>query len=289
MHASTQTALELLTEAARKQDHELRTICDQDCQMKFDGKAGLLIKGHPIEEISVVFVRANLGGAKLMFRRCIIHQLELVGITVINKEEAVMNAKNKVRNLQVLCEHNIPVPKTYVINNASDLDSALRDMGKFPLILKSPSGSQGKGVAIIESKRGLKSIIDMFDPNNPLIIQKYVKESKGKDVRVFVVGNRIVGAMERVTTCRGEFRSNFHLGGKVLVTDLSDDEKTLAVAAAKACSLDVAGVDILRTKEGPKVIEVNANPGLEGITLATGKDIAGEIIQYMVSIAKAHL
>jgi glutathione synthase/RimK-type ligase-like ATP-grasp enzyme len=128
MHASTQTALEMLTEAAGKQDHELRTIYDQDCQMKFDGSAGLFIKGHPIEEIAVVFVRANLGGAKLMFRRSIIRQLELVGIKVINKEETVMNAKNKVRNLQVLCEHNIPVPKTYVITNASDLDSALRDI-----------------------------------------------------------------------------------------------------------------------------------------------------------------
>ena len=287
MVVSTKNALELLAEAARNQDHELRIICDLDCQMKFDGKPGLLIKGHNIEDIGVVFVRANLGGAKLMFRRSIIRQLELMGVMVINREEAVMNAKNKVRNLQVLCEHNIPVPKTYVINNATDLDLALQDMGKFPIILKSPSGSQGKGVAIIESKRGLKSIIDMFDPNNPLIIQKYVKESKGKDVRVFIVGNRIVGAMQRMTTTRGEFRSNFHLGGKVLVADLTDDEKTLAVAAAKACSLDVAGVDILRTHEGPKVIEVNANPGLEGITMATGKDIAGEIIRYMVEIARA--
>ena len=125
----------------------------------------------------------------------------------------------------------------------------------------------------------------MFDQSNPLIIQQYVKESKGKDLRVFIVGNRIVGAMERMTSQRGEFRSNFHLGGRVLVADLSDDEKTLAVAAAKACGLDVSGVDILRTKSGPKVIEVNANPGLEGITLATGKDIAGEIVQFMVEVA----
>ena len=289
MLASTQTALDLLTEAAKSQGHELKIICDQDCQMKFDGKAGLLIKGHRVEDIAVVFVRANLSGAKLMFRRTIIRQLELLGVNVINKEEAVMNAKNKLRNLQVLTEHNIPIPKTYVINNATDLDHALKDMGKFPIILKSPSGSQGKGVAIIESKRGLKSIIDMFDPNNPLIIQKYVKEAKGKDLRVFIVGNRIVGAMERVTTARGEFRSNFHLGGKVLVADLTDDEKTLAVAGAKACGLDVAGVDILRTNEGPKVIEVNANPGLEGITMATGKDIAGEIIRYMVDITRTSL
>ena len=285
MHVSTQNALELLIEAARQQDHELRIIADQDCQMIFDGKPGLLIKGHNIQDIGVVFVRANLSGGKLMFRRTLIRQLELLNIKVVNKEEAVMNAKNKLRNLQVLTEHNIPVPKTYVVNNASDLDHALKDMGKFPVILKSPSGSQGKGVAIIESKRGLKSIIDMFDPNNPLIIQKYVKEAKGKDVRVFIVGNRIVGAMERVTTTRGEFRSNFHLGGKVLVADLTDDEKTLAVAAAKACGLDVAGVDILRTNDGPKVIEVNANPGLEGITMATGRDIAGEIVRFMVNLA----
>jgi ribosomal protein S6--L-glutamate ligase len=285
MQASTKTALDLLANAASNQGHELRIVCDHDCQMKFDGSAGLVIKGHRVEDIAVVFVRANLSGMKLMFRRTLIRQLELAGIKVVNKEEAVMNAKNKLRNLQVLTEHNIPVPKTYVINNTLDLDQALKDMGRFPVILKSPSGSQGKGVAIIESKRGLKSVIDMFDPSNPLIIQKYVKESKGKDLRVFIVGNRIVGAMERITTTRGEFRSNFHLGGRVLVADLSDDEKTLAIAASKACGLDVAGVDILRTHEGPKVIEVNANPGLEGITMATGKDIAGEIICFMVEMA----
>ncbi|MBN2529956.1 MAG: RimK family alpha-L-glutamate ligase [Deltaproteobacteria bacterium] len=285
LSATTKKAHDLLIAAAESQGHELRIFSDMDCQMKFGNHPQVVIRGHNVADIQILFVRANLSGAKLQFRRTLIKQFELMGIHVLNREEAVMNAKNKLRNLQVLTEHNIPIPKTYVVSHAGDLDAALKDIGRFPIILKTPSGSQGKGVAIVESKRGLKSIIEMFDNGEPIVLQQYVKEASGKDIRVFVVGNRIIGAMARETTQRGEFRSNFHLGGKVSMADLSDHEKTLAMAATKACSLDVAGVDILRTKEGPRVIEVNANPGLEGITMATGKDIAGEIIRFMVQNA----
>lgn len=282
---STAQNIELMKDAAKKLGHELEIIYDYDCQMKFNGSADLRIKGHNLKDIKVLFVKANLNGAKLQFRRTFIKQFELMGVKVLNKEDAVMNAKNKLRTLQVLSENNIPMPKTYVINHADDLDELLFDIGKFPVILKAPAGAQGLGVSIIESKRGLKSVIQMMENVDPLVIQEYVKESKGKDVRVFVVGNKIVGAMERVATKRGEFRSNFHLGGRVLLADLTDSEKALAIAATKACGLDVSGVDILRTKSGPKIIEVNSNPGLEGITEATGKDIAGEIIKYMIKRA----
>lgn len=284
---TTRTAHELLLSAAQRHGHELRIFSDSDCQMIFGSKPGIIIRNIPVEEIRVLFVRANLSGARLQFRRTIVKQFELMGIHVINREEPIMNAKNKLRNLQVLTEHNIPIPRTCVVSHSGNLDTAVRDIGRFPIILKAPSGSQGKGVAIIESKRGLKSVIEMFDTGEPIVLQQYVKESSGKDIRVFVVGNQVVGAMKRETTQRGEFRSNFHLGGKVSMTELSDDEKTLAMAATKACGLDVAGVDILRTNDGPRVIEVNANPGLEGITQATGIDIAGALIRFMADNAWA--
>jgi ribosomal protein S6--L-glutamate ligase len=285
LSATTRKAHELMLDAAERHGHELRIFSDCDCQMIFGSKPRIVIRDMQVEDIRVLFVRANLSGAKLQFRRTIIKQFELMGIHVINREEAIMNAKNKLRNLQVLTEHNIPIPKTCVVSHAGNLDNTLRDFGRFPIILKTPSGSQGKGVAIIESKRGLKSVIEMFDNGEPIVLQQYVKESSGKDIRVFVVGNQVVGAMKRETTQRGEFRSNFHLGGKVSMTELSDHEKTLAMAATKACGLDVAGVDILRTNDGPKVIEVNANPGLEGITQATGIDIAGALIRFMAGNA----
>jgi ribosomal protein S6--L-glutamate ligase len=281
-NSSTSVNIELLREATEKLGHELRVIYDYDCQMKFIGSTGLCIRGYNLKDIKVILVKANLNGAKMQFRHTLIKQFELAGVNVINKEESVMNAKNKLCTLQLMSAHNIPIPKTYVINHSENLEEALVDIGGFPVILKAPSGSQGSGVSIIESKRSLRSVLQMTEQTDPVIIQEYIKESTGKDIRVFIVGNKIIGAMERVATKRDEFRSNFQLGGKVLVTKLSDYEKKISLSAVKACGLDMAGVDILRAKSGPKIIEVNANPGLEGITQATGKDIAGEIIKYMM-------
>lgn len=194
--------------------------------------------------------------------------------------------------MQMLTKNNIPIPKTYILNSSRHIKEISEDIGSFPIIIKSLSGSHGSGVSIVESKRGLKSLLDLLTNSNgsePIMIQEYIRESSGKDIRVFIVGKRIIGAMERIATKKGEFRSNFHLGGRVRVAEMSRKEKDVAFAAIRACGLDIAGVDILRTKKGPKVLEVNSNPGLEGITQATGRDIAGEIIKYTVQKAKRHL
>lgn len=279
----------MLAASAENLGHRLHVIFDHDCQMKFDGKPMLLVKNHEPKKINVLIVKANPSGENMRFKSAMIRQFEMTGVKVINKELAVMRAKNKLRTFQTLSKANVPMPKTYVVSHADYIDDVISDMSSFPIILKAVSGSHGKGVSIIESKRGLKSIIEMItkdDASQPFLIQEYVKESKGKDIRVFIVGKNIVGAMERIASRKGEFRSNFHLGGRVRIADLSDDEKTVAHKAVKACGLDFAGVDIIRTKNGPKVLEVNANPGLEGITLATGRDIAGELIQYAVAQAR---
>lgn len=285
----TQKNLDLLSAAAALRGHSLEVIYDSECQMRFSGQPELLLKNHDLSAIEVLIVQANIPGRNIMYRSNVINQFELLGVPVMNKEAPVLRAKNKIKTLQILTREHVPVPKTYVVNHAEYIDDVISEVGPFPVILKAVSGSHGRGVSIIESKRGLKSIIEMFANEGdaePLMVQEYVRESKGKDVRVFIVGKKIVGAMERIAQKRGEFRSNFHLGGRVRVASMSRKEKDVAFAAIKACGLDFAGVDILRTNSGPKVIEVNANPGLEGITLATGRDIAGTIIDYAVKKVK---
>ncbi|MBU1132063.1 RimK family alpha-L-glutamate ligase [Patescibacteria group bacterium] len=289
MGGITRKNLELMTNSAEKLGHVLEIIYDHECYMKFGTKPGLLIKNHDLKEIKVLITKANPSGRNMMFRSTVIKQFEMMGIPVINKEFAVMNAKNKLRTLQILTRKGVPVPKSYVVINSQNIDEIVSEIGSFPVILKAVSGSHGKGVSIIESKRGLKSIIEMVieegDPE-PLIVQQYVREASGKDLRVFIVGRKIVGVMERIATRKGEFRSNFHLGGRVRLAELSEREKEVALEAIKACALDFAGVDIIRTKNGPGILEVNANPGLEGITKATGRDIAGAIIKYAANRAK---
>jgi len=289
--AVTAKELELLSAAAEKNGHSLSVIYSSDCQMKFENGPKLLIKNHEPKNIRVMISRANFLSNNPEFNGSIIRQFEAVGIPVVNSSLAVMRAKNKLRTMQVLGQKNVPTPKTYIVGNSKYVDDVILDMGSFPVILKTVTGSHGAGVSIIESKRGLKSIVEMMikdDSAEPLMVQEYVKESKGRDIRVFIVGKKIVAAMERIACNRSEFRSNFHLGGKVKVAELSEKEKEVAFAAMNACGLEMAGVDVLRTKTGPKVLEVNSNPGLEGITLATGKDIAEEIIKYAVEKAKQH-
>jgi len=289
MFGVTRKDVEILTESATRLGHQIEIVYDHECHMIFGDKPEIMIKNHDLSKIKVLIVKANLAGRNIMYRSNVIRQFELLGVPVVNKEAGVLKAKNKLKTLQILTRKNVPVPRTYIVNHAQYIDEVVSDIGSFPVILKAVSGSHGRGVSIVESLRGLKSIIELIikegDPE-PLIVQEYVKESKGKDVRVFMVGRKIVGAMERIATKKGEFRSNFHLGGRVKVADLSEQEKMVARSAIDACGLDFAGIDIIRTNNGPKILEVNANPGLEGITLATNRDIAGAIITYAVKKAQ---
>ncbi len=288
---ATKKDVELLQEAAKKRGHTLEVISALDCQLRFTKRPEVLIKNKKPRGMNVLLVRANFLSGSLDFHSGLIKQFEIMGIPIINKHLPVLRAKNKQRSLQTLSRHNIPIPKTYIIRSPEYVDDVAKNIGSFPVIIKTLSGSHGWGVSIVESARGLKSLVGMIVNNRnaaPLIVQEYIRESKGKDIRVFILGKRIIGAMERIATKRGEFRSNFHLGGRVRVAEMSRKEKDIAFAAVKACGLEMAGVDILRTKSGPKVLEVNANPGLEGITEATGRDVAGEIIKFTIKKAKQY-
>jgi len=282
--AASYANMQLLTEAARVRGHELVAIKANQCQLKFGKTMGALIDHKSPKNIKILIVLASFLG-DVDVHGTLIRQFELMGIPVINRHSAIVKAKNKILMLQTLHKNNIPMPKTYIVRSAEYFEEMVQDIGSYPVILKTINGSNGVGVSIVESQRGLRSILDLLTehPDSlPITIQEYVRESKGKDVRVFVVGTKIVGAMERIANKRGEFRSNFSLGGRVRITELSKKEQELAIKATEVFGLDFAGVDILRTRSGPKIIEINSNPGLSGITQATGRDIAGEIIEYAI-------
>ncbi len=287
------TSIKMLNEAAQKQGHSLEVIYAKDCQLSFVKKPKFLVKNKIPKGVRVLIVKAGFGAADLDFHVTTIKQAEGLGVPVINRHGPVIRAKNKIRTLQKLQNKNIPVPKSYVVRSAEYIEDMVEKIGRYPVILKVATGSFGIGVSIVESKRGLRSMIDLLVNNEnvpPIIVQEYVRGSRGRDLRVFVVGGKIIAAMERVAQKKGEFRANFSLGGKVKIAELTKKERRIALAAAKVIGLDIAGVDLIRgvNSDGevdPKVLEVNANPGLDGITEATGIDVAGAIIKYAVKRA----
>ena len=196
----TKIDLDLLSASAVKLGHSIKIIFARDCQLVLGDKPQVLINNKK-EKIDVLLVRPNFLSTNLEFRCALIKQFELAGVKVINRGFAVLRAKDKFRTMQILNKYGVPVPKTYVVANADFIDDVIKDIGSFPCIIKAVVGSHGSGVAIVESKRGLRSVIDMFTSGangGPIIIQEYIKEAKGKDIRVFVVGKKIVGAMERI-------------------------------------------------------------------------------------------
>lgn len=287
LSTTVRTDLQMLSDSAQKLGHEVEVIYSKECQLKFAKNSQILIQNKKPNNISVVLVRANFLHHDLELHASLIKQFEIAGIPVVNRYAGVIKAKNKILTLQTLAKNGVPIPASYILRSNEFIEDIVKDIGTYPVILKTISGSHGAGVSIIESERGLRSVVHMMTEgmDSSVIVQEYVKESSGKDIRVFIVGKRIIGAMERIATKRGEFRSNFKLGGRVRVAELSEEEKRIAFEAVKVCGLDMAGVDILRSKKGPKVLEVNSNPGLEGITKATGRDVAGEIIKFAVKRA----
>lgn len=279
--ASSYRNYELMKTAAEKRGVQLEVILAKECKLKFNGQPRVLVNGKT-PRINTLLVHASFLG-ETMIHSSLIRQFELMGVKVVNGYHGVVQAKNKIGMLQVLNASGVPMPTTYVLRSSEYSEQIAEKIGSFPLILKSVTGSHGIGVSIIESARGLRSIVDMLVENEysePIILQEYVRESSGKDIRVIVVGGRVVAAMERIARKKGEFRSNFELGGKVRIAELTQKEKNIAIKATEAFGLDFSGVDILRTKNGPKVLELNSNPGMSGITQATGRDIAGAILEH---------
>jgi ribosomal protein S6--L-glutamate ligase len=211
----------------------------------------------------------------------VVRQLEMMKCFSINSSVAITRSRDKLRSLQIFSRHDIGIPKTVFANHPKDIDNLLRQVGGPPVVIKLLEGTQGIGVVLAETQKAAKSVIEAFyGLDASFLIQEFIEEAKGADIRCFVVGGRVVGAMRR-QGLEGEFRSNLHRGGRAEVIKITREERRAALLAAKAMGLNVAGVDLLQSKRGPLILEVNSSPGLEGIEGATKEDIAGRIIDFI--------
>ena len=278
-----------LIKIAKERGHTVSLFYSAKVGLVFGNDKTLTYKGKSLDpnDYDVILVRPAFT-VEPSINASIIKQFQLAGFYVLNGYIGVFRAKNKIRTLQMLDHFNLPVPKTLVVEDLKILEEAAQEF-RFPVIVKTIYGTHGRGVFLAESQRSLGPIVEYLiaREKGPVSLQEYIKEAKGQDLRIFVLGKKIVAAMERIAKS-GEFRANFHKGGSVTVADLSPEEKRIALKATKVMGLDIAGVDMLRTKKGPKIIEINSFPGMEGISLASGVDVALELVKFVEERVKKY-
>lgn len=270
-----------LVEAAEARGHEVRILNTRSCYMSVaSDKPEIHYRGGEIiDHVDAVIPR--IGASLTFYGTAVVRQFEMLGIYTLNSSIAISRSRDKLRSLQLLSRKKIPMPKTGFGDSPLDTDDLINMVGGAPVIIKLLESTQGEGVLLAESKSAAKSIITAFKKMKAkILLQEYIKESKGSDVRCFVVGNKVVAAMRRVAK-KGEFRANLHLGGHCEKVTLTAKERNMAIQAAKIMGLSVAGVDLIQSDRGPLVLEVNSSPGLEGIETATKVDVAGKIIEYI--------
>lgn len=274
-----------LVEAAMERGHEVRVLDVLRCYMNITShRPGIHYKGEDLEHFDAVIPRI---GASVTFYGCaVLRQFEMMGVYPLNESVAITRSRDKLRALQLLSRKGIGLPVTGFANKPDDIEDLLTIVGGAPLVIKLLQGTQGMGVVLAETKKAAESVIQSFQAlKASVLVQEYVKEAGGSDIRYLVVGERVVAAMKRQAK-EGEFRSNIHRGGTANLIRITPEERSTAVRAARTMGLNVSGVDILRSNHGPVVMEVNSSPGLKGIEQATGKDIAGLIIRFMEQNAK---
>lgn len=271
-----------LVAAARERGHTVRVLDPLRCYMKIaPGQFQLHYKGKALSGVDAVIPR--IGASVTRYGTAVLRQFELMGAYTPNNSDAILRARDKLRCHQLLAGEGIGLPTTVFGDNPDDTADLLGMLGKPPHVIKLIEGSQGNGVVLAETVSASRSVIEAFRGLYAnFLVQEFVAEAKGGDLRCFVVGDRVVAAMHRQAE-PGEFRSNLHRGGQASPVTLSADEQACALRAAKVMGLEVAGVDLLRSRTGPLVLEVNSSPGLEGIEGASGVDIAGAVIEHVVS------
>jgi ribosomal protein S6--L-glutamate ligase len=274
-----------LIETAEARGHSIVPIDYLRCYMNITSrKPELRYKGEKLEGFDAVIPR--IAASHTFYGLAVLRQFEMMGVYPLNESVAIGRSRDKLRCLQLLARDGVGLPITAFANSADHTNEVLEMVGGAPVVIKLLEGTQGIGVVLGETHKSAKSVIEAFhgvDVN--ILVQEYIEESEGRDVRAFVVGKKIVAAMERQGP-KGDFRSNLHRGGTAMITELSAAEKNAALKACKSMALNVAGVDLLRSKHGPVVMEVNSSPGLEGIEGASSKDVAGEIIGFLEKNAR---
>lgn len=270
-----------IVEEAEFRGHTVRVINHTRCSVKLGkGKPQIVFEGKNILNDPDVII-PRIGGSVSRHGAAIVKEFEMNGVFSTAKSLGILRAQNKVRTLQIMNRKNIPIPQTVFSINPKNIDEQIELLGGPPVIIKLQEGTQGLGVILAESKKSAKSIMDTFyNMNASIMLQEFVEESNGEDIRAIVVGNRVIAAMKRIGE-QGEFRSNIHRGGTGEVAILTKEEERIAIRAAQYLSIPVAGVDMIRSKKGSLLIEVNASPGLQGVEAYTKVNIAEQIIKYI--------
>jgi ribosomal protein S6--L-glutamate ligase len=270
-----------LKEAGRERGHQMRVINPLRCYMNITAKRPkVLYRG---EELDLHAVIPRIGASVTFYGTAVVRQFEVAGVYTVIESQALARSRDKLRTLQLLSREGVGLPITGFARSSHDIDGVIDLVGGPPVIIKLLEGTQGMGVVLAETRKAAESVIGAFqqlDAN--ILVQEFIKEAGGADIRALVVGGRVVAAMER-RAAPGEFRSNLHRGGTASPVKLTTKERNTAIRAARVMGLGVAGVDLLRADRGPVLMEVNSSPGLEGIETSTGIDVAGEIIDYIES------
>jgi ribosomal protein S6--L-glutamate ligase len=273
-----------LKEAGEEQGHDIRVIDYLRCYMNITSKKPTIVyRGKPLENFDAIIPR--IGASKTFYGTAVVRQFEVMDVFSPNQSQAISRSRDKLRSMQILAREGVGLPITGFAHDTQDIDGLIETVGGAPLVIKLLEGTQGIGVVLAETYQAAKSVIEAFrglDAN--ILVQEFIKEAGGADLRCFVIENQVIAAMKR-QGAKGEFRSNLHRGGNAQKIDLSSEETDTAIRAAKAMGLKIAGVDLLRSNHGPVVMEVNSSPGLEGIEKATKVDVAGKIIEFVAQNA----
>ncbi len=268
-----------IMEAGEERGHEMRFINIRQCYMNISASSPEVHYrgGELLEGVDAIIPRIK---PSMTFYGCAVaRQFQSVGAFCLNDSVSVARSRDKLRSLQLLSSSGIPMPTTGFANSPVDTKDIIKMVGGAPLVVKLLEGTQGKGVVLAETNKAAESVINAFKSLRAnILVQEFIKEAQGKDIRCFVIDGKVVGSIQREAAA-GEFRANLHLGGTASTVKITAEERKIAVNAAKAMGLKVAGVDIIRANDGPKVLEINSSPGLEGIEEITGKDVAGLMIE----------
>jgi len=276
-----------LKEVAKSRGHEVKIIKYKECYASIEqNNPTVSYRGEDLAGFDAIIPRIASGMTR--YGTAIVRQLEMQGVYTISGSLAINRSRDKLRSMQVLAKAGVGIPKTVFSRNTTDIDDLIDKLGGTPVIIKLARGTHGNGVVLAESKKAAKSVLQAFYLTNEdgtnVLLQEFVKESAGTDIRVFVVGGRVVASMKR-QSLDDDFRSNLHKGGQGTKIKLTEEERKMAIKAAKAMGLNVAGVDMMRSDRGPLVLEVNASPGF-GVEAVTGRDVATPIIEYIEQNAK---
>ncbi|MBY0413793.1 MAG: 30S ribosomal protein S6--L-glutamate ligase [Bdellovibrionales bacterium] len=274
-----------LVEAGKARGHEVEVIDTLKCYMDITSTKPMVhYQNRVLDNFDAIIPR--IGASITFYGTAVIRQFEMMGVFSLNESVAISRSRDKLRSLQILSRKGLGLPVTGFAHSTKMTQELIKLVGGAPLVVKLLEGTQGKGVVLAETDSAAESVIDAFrEMDANILVQEFIKEARGSDIRCFVVGDQVVAAMMR-TAKAGEFRSNLHRGGTAKVIEITKEERQAALDATKALGLNLAGVDMLRSERGPLIMEVNSSPGLNGIETATGKDVAGMIIEYLERMDK---